>query len=796
MIARITQRCPTLTASGAYALAVSVAFWPFWAGQWLINPFSDQKTGYPFRLFAAEHLRAFGEFPQWNPFIFGGMPFAANPTFGDTFYPTFLLRLLLPIDVAITLGFMVHLVMAGTFAFLFLRALKLDWGPAFVGGAAYMFTGQLVSLVTAGHDGKLFVSAWLPLALLCLHGAVSRGDWRRYLGFGAVVGMCLLSPHVQLTYYLLMAGGFFWLFMVVWSGERPAAHAWWRSALLFGGGLAVGFAMDGIQLIPFVEYIRFSPRGAVAAAAGASSTGWEYATSWAMPPEELLNVVWPSFSGMVENYWGRNPCAQCSPLKLHSEYLGIVPLMLAASGFGLSEKRRFAWFFVFLIGYATLFALGGHTPFYRIPYHLLPGIKLTRGASMIFFLASFSVAMLAAFGTQALLREEGKIRGGVLIGSLSVLALAAVLALSGGFRGIMVSFADPSRLARLDANYGTFTQDTLRGLVVALVVAGLWWALRHRRLAGDTWAFALGALVLLDLWSVERRQIRFGRPAAELFAPDRVVQLVAQDADSFRVLPLDRVLPLTSYVQDNYLMVHRIRSVLGYQGTELHRYDELLGGKNLWGNAGNPNLWRLLAVKYLVLDRPVDVPNLQPLDTGAVRTYEGQGVYLYRFTGAQPFAWVVREALEVPDEQVLPALMDPRFDPRRLVLVPPAGGVGRAALSALPEPVPRAVEAVEERPGRYRFTLDSPLTEPGYLFVSEPYYPAWQATVDGTANDVVRAQFALMAVPIPAGARRVELEFRSRSYWTGRLVTLGALGLVVTVAAQGWWTARRRPEDV
>lgn len=788
MLTRLIQRFPTLVASGIYALAVALALGPFWTGRILINPLSDQKNGYPFREFAADYLANHGDFPQWTPYIFGGMPFAANPTFGDTFFPAFLLRLLLPVDVGISLGFLIYLVLAGTTAFLFLRQLKLDWGPAFVGGAAYMFTGQVLSLVFAGHDGKMIVSALLPLALMFLHQAISRGDWRRYLGFGVVVGLSLLSPHVHLTYYLLMAAGFFWLFMVVWSGERPASHAWWASALLFAGGLAVGAALDGIQLIPFVEYIAYSPRGAGAAAAGGVSTGWEFATSYSMPPEELLNVVWPSFSGMVENYWGRNP------LKFHSEYLGVVPLMLACFGFGLAEKRRYAWFFVFLITYAVLFSLGGHTPFYRIPFHLLPLVKLTRGPSMIFYLAAFGVAVLAAFGTQVLLKAAGKVRRGILLCWLGGLAAAAVLALAGGWKGIMLSFAPPEHLSALERNYATFTWDAVRGLGVALTLAGLIFALQKQRLIAEAWAFAVGGLVLLDLWSVERRQIRFGPPAEEVFAPDGVISALSADKSLYRVLPIP-----TAYWQDNYFMVHDIRSVLGYQGTELHRYDELLGGKNQWRNLTSPNIWRLLAVKYLVLSQPVEFPGLTPVGegsgerAGSLTTYEGDQVYLYRFEGAEPYARVVAQAFKVPDEQTVPTLVNPRFDPSRLLLVPPDAPVGDTSLAALPEAVPIDVDVTEVRPGWYRFALETPPADSAYLFVSENYYPAWRATVDGREAPVVRAQFTLMAVPLPAGARSVELVFRSTTYRIGRIVTLATVLLVAGVVVAE--RLRRRRES-
>ena len=743
---------------------------------------SDLKHVYQFRLFAAEYFKRHHDVPGWNPYIFGGMPFLANPTNGDTFYPGFLLRLLLPVDLGMSLGLMVHIALAGFFTYLFLRELKLEWGGAFVGGMAYLFTGMIVSLVWAGHDGKVIVSALLPLGFLFLYRGVTRGSWRAYLGFGLVVGLSLLSPHVQLTYYELMADGFFWAFLVFLSGERPAAHRWWQAGLLFTGALAVGVAIDAIQLLPFAENIPFTPR----AAAGSTSSGWDYATSYAMPPEELLNVVWPSFSGMLLQYWGRNA------IKFHSEYLGVVPLMLASFALLLTEKRRLAWFFGFLAAYGVLFALGGHTPFYRIPYTLLPLIKLTRAPGMIFVLVSFSTAVLAGFGTQSLLRREVQVGGGRAVAWVGVLLAAALLAAAGAWKGLMLSFAFPDRVAYVDANYSTFTLDAFRAAVLGLALLGLIYARRAPRLAGTPWAIAVGLLVLLDLWSVERRQIAFTDRATKIFAADGAVKAMADDPELFRVLP---AAPRAGYMADNYLMIHRLRSVLGYQGMELHRYDELLGGKNSWlggqGNLFNLNVWRLLAVKYVVTEQPVDHPALAMVGDGPVPSYDGPQVYVYRYQGQAPYAMVVAEALKVRDEQVVPILIDSRFDPRRLLLVPEDSPVGVSSLAALPDTVPVSVQTTEVRPGAYRFQLETPAPKPGYLFVSENYYPAWQARVDGQPVAVVRAQMSLMAVPLAQGARVVELEFRSSTYGLGRGITLTTLVLLLGATVYGRIRERR-----
>ena len=72
--------------------------YPALGGAFLLNPLSDQyKAGYAFREFAASRLRSGQGFPQWNPFMEGGLPYIAA-MHGDIFYPTFLLRMLLPTD--------------------------------------------------------------------------------------------------------------------------------------------------------------------------------------------------------------------------------------------------------------------------------------------------------------------------------------------------------------------------------------------------------------------------------------------------------------------------------------------------------------------------------------------------------------------------------------------------------------------------------------------------------------------------------------------------------------------------
>jgi len=80
-------------------------------------------------------------------------------------------------------------------------------------------------------------------------------------------------------------------------------------------------------------------------------------------------------------------------------------------------------------------------------------------------------------------------------------------------------------------------------------------------------------------------------------------------------------------------------------------------------------------------------------------------------------------------------------------------------------------------------TLAVESTAPGFLVLSEVWYPGWRARVNDMEVRVIPANGALRAVPIPAGAAAVELTYAPRAWRWGLLMALvgviGAGALVV-----------------
>jgi hypothetical protein len=490
-----------------------------------------------------------------------------------------------------------------------------------------------------------------------------------------------------------------------------------------------------------------------------------------------MTAVLPDFNGVVERYWGENP------IKLHTEYLGAVAVALAT--FGWRERKRRAALLAFL-GIGALFlliALGRHTPFYRLWYEVMPMMKSVRAPGMAFMLVALPMAVWVAAGAERLLRGEVGVRSVTI--AFGALAALGLLGAAGLLQPVAEAVADPARLQAAIANADALKAGAL-GLLGAAVAGGaVAWGIASRRLAG---AAAAGALVLVTfaaLFLVDRRFFRFSAPAADLYAVDAITRRLQATERPYRVLD-------PGGYPHSFLMGLDVPQVLGYHGNELHAWDDLLGGKNVWANLNaGPPFWDLLAVRYLLLPGEQEVPGFSRVEGPAPVTPGGTAI-LYQRDSVPPWARVVPGALKVPEAQIVPTVVDPRFPKDRVVLLPDTAGVTPPLLGeSLPAPSGRRARVTQWEPGAMVIAIEGEDPRPSWLVVAENWYPDWHAEVDGRAVEVHRGQGTFLTVELPATARQVALRFDSGSYRTGKLVSWAALALALLAMAIPAVRARR-----
>ena len=761
---------PTALALAAFALWPVILSLPMLTGMWLANPVSsDQYTaGFSFHAWSAEWFKRTGHLPLWNPEIFGGLPFVAAGS-GDIFYPTWLLRFVVGVTTAGNLSFFLHYPLAGLFTYLLLRRLQVGWTGSVIGGLAYELTGLIASYPSPGHDGKLFASTMLPLLLLALVLALRERRWSGYVLLAAATALSLLG-HFQLAYYSLIVAGLFALYLTF---EESTDSGGGQRVLRLGLALAavlVGFGVAAIQIMPFFEYIAYSPRAS-------GYHGFEGSTSFAIPWNHVPEFFLKNFVGRSwDTYWGSNQ------LKFHSEYLGLPVVALAALGVTAPERRRQV---IWLGGIGLLFlliSLGAATPFYQVWWTLMPLVKKTRAPGMAFYVVALVTAVFAGLGAERALKGEGR---RVMTPALVVAGIVTLLGVTGAFGHVAEALAGArSAVARADAAailWGAATS----GLALAAVAAVLGPA--RDRLTPRLRTLALILIVGTDLWLNARQFWMYTKP----FGRDQLIDRVAATPLPYRVLqpPAGGVYPGST------LMAFDVPELFGYHGNELRYYDELWDRETGWRNLGVLPLWDLWGVRYAILPaggRTVDsIPGFRRV-LDSVATFDGGRANLFERVAPGPYARVVAGAVKADSTTIVPTLVDPRMDVSRIVLFTNDQPVTPEPLKEMPPPSPSRAAVTAWQPGRMTIRLDPAPPKPSYLVVAENWYPDWQVTIDGRRGQLLRGDYSLITVPLPAGAATVDLTFRSRLYELGRAITLASLALLLVALLASLASRRAR----
>jgi Bacterial membrane protein YfhO len=777
----------TLIAAAVYLLCILALAWPILAGKFLINPHSDEYiAGFAFRDYGARMLKETGQFPLWNPYLFGGVPFVAGMG-GDMFYPpSMLMRALLPTDLAMSLAFAVHTFLCGLFTYLFLRASRVSFGGALVGGVVYMLSGAVAGLASPGHDGKVYVSALTPLALLLILRGVRDGKlWRGLLSL--VVGFAVLSPHPQSLQYMLLLAGAWALFVAfsTWDGPalpRPLAIPRLGYAL---GAVLLGAAMGTVQYLPVHEYVPWSPRS--------GGMGWEHAISYAFPPVELFNAYLPEFTGILGAYSGRNY------IHLHSDYVGVVALVLAVAGLAHARLGRFRWFWVGTAIVSFLWAVGGSTPFFYLVYYLVPGTKFFRAPSIIIYLFALSTSVLAALGTERVIAGQISRRTLYVWAGFGVAVL--FFAVTGVLTTISVNTAHEALIDAALANKPAVMDGSVRSLFILLLTIGLIEACRRGRLAPRNAAYAFALAAAADLWWVERQYWQFSPPASVTYASNPAIEYMKAQPQPGRVIAI----PLAEYdgrpgndadLKGSSLMTHGVRQVRGYHGNEIRYYDDLIAENGQEQNQifASERFQQIANVRYFLTNVPTPpLPNLTKV-VGPVKDAVGNTVYLYQTAAANPYAWVTPARLKASDERVFSTLYEQRLPQvvRQVAMFDTSAAVDAPTdMKTLPDTIAVPTTVTTYAPGRVSIALGAPAPAGSALVASENYYPGWVATVDGKPNPIGRADYSLIGVPLPAGARRVDLTFTSPTYETGKTVTLAAAALALLLIGVGAVAGKR-----
>ena len=722
--------------------------------------------GISLRRFYVDEIQAGRGVPLWVPNVYGGMPFVGLLP-GPIFYPSTVLYFLMPLHRAIGWTFVLHTFLGGGFGYFLARSFRLRPSSAVVCGASFMLTGYVTSHLYGGHDGRMFAMTLIPLALGLLNRALESGEARWFCGVALTIAVQVFTPHTQVMYFSSLVLAAFFLFHLVFRVPRPGKggdpRVYVRPVVGFGLTILASIALAGPQLFPVLGLLANVTRAA-------AETGYDFAASWALPPQEVTALFLPDLVGSLGGYWGQHP------FKLHTEYLGSVPLALAVLGLAAGirgglpgEQRRTVAFLGIGILAGLLFALGAATPVHRIAYTVLPLIGSLRAPAMMLGPVAVFVALLAAYGWEAVLhRREADsqvswIPLALLGGPMVILGVWAALDPRGLANFVLLSWY-PDGWPR-QPGAAAFSALRANGLVLVAGFSLAWgvaWAVSRRRLT----PFALTPVLVfgvLDLWRVDARYLDV-QVAEAVLAPDLVVRAIQERAE-----PGDRVWapnlggPVRNY-RPNELAFHRVASATGRQKFLLEPYSALVGGIAPDEGLLRDPVRSLLNVRYFIATGAQE--GVEPLA-------EASGRYLYELPAGAGYAFFPLQVETVASASEAVARTWENLDPVTLSVVEPLRGRPAPAAGR------GAAAIVRYEPGRIE--LDVEAEEAGMLAVSEIHDPGWRAFVDGAETDVWRTNTAFRGVLIPEGRHRLTFEYRSLSFRIGVWTCLATLLLISLV---------------
>jgi len=372
-----------------------------------------------------------------------------------------------------------------------------------------------------------------------------------------------------------------------------------------------------------------------------------------------------------------------------------------------------------------------------------------------------------------------------------------------------------------DMRRAVFTADTGRSLLIILVGCAVLLAYYFKKI--KAWAMVLCLLVLCtaDLWDVNKRYLNDAmfskpQPAQQFFQKTPADEAILQDSDLYY-----RVVNLAVNTFNDNTTSYWHKSIGGYHAAKLRRYQELIEAHIQPQLA---TLYKAVAETNGRLDSVAGdslFPVLNMLNTKyAILPLQGGETVPVQNPWAMGNAWFVDNVFLVAnaDEELSllssinprhTAAVDVRFRDQLPDALISAGGV--APLSS-PEgdtaPQPSDSDTSEAPSGAVRgasaitltsyeanaLTFEAETDRERLAVFSDIYYPGWQCTIDGEPVPILRADYVLRAVVIPAGKHQIAFRFDPQSLHTTEAIANTALIALALLALAliGWGVWRRK----
>ncbi len=619
------------------------------------------------------------------------------------FYPLNILFFLFDFPVAWTILIMLAPSLAGLFMYIFLRHKQVSELGSLLGAVSWSFSGFSVAWLTWGTI--VHVALWLPLILLALDKLTESRWW--FVVLVAALCMQFFAGHAQVSLYVVLIA---------------AAYALRRFRLKFLLGFLLFVAITSVQWVLLLAATMQSSRLLDAAS-------WTKA-GWFLPWQHVVQYLAPDFFGnpATGNYWGEWNYGELVG------YIGVVGLVFALYAL-LQWKKKELIFWIAALGVTFLFLLP--TPIGKLPYQLNVPIFSLLQPTRLTVIVDLILAVLAGYGFDAWQKSVDKKKWWAVFGVGSLL-------------GLLWLFAKFHQLEISQRNL-VFPISIFLGCLALLVLREKF----HRKLFGPSILLVLVGLSAID-------QLRFARkftpftPQEYFFPKTKVIEFLQNKPKPFRIVNLNKeVLP------PNVSTMYGLETIEVYDPIVDARFEEFFAALA----RGKPDITKPFGFNRILATERIDSPLIPLLNVNyvlsltertepyLVKVFQEGETRVYEDFRALPRIYLVEGVRVVTDKQkIMDALFDPAFEPRKTAVVEEPPSVASVPLS-------KDETAKITSYGNSRVAISVNSRVPRLLVIANAWNPRWKATVDGTMAKVLRTNYVLQGVVVPAGYHTVALTY-------------------------------------
>jgi hypothetical protein len=748
-----------------------------------------------------EHREKVGEEPLWLTSMFSGMPsYLVSVNWGNKAigYTKKVISLFLPHPISnIFVAFICYYIM--------LLAFRVRPYLAIGGALAFGLSSYMIIGLGAGHNTRIGAIGFMPLVIAGIHLLFSA---RKILGFGVTaiaLALHLFENHLQITYYLVLIAGVYYIIRSVDAVKQKMMPEHFKITGLLVIASILSFGTYFGQFWSITEYGAYSIRGkSELIQPGSTSTdknlsglNKEYAFEYSNGILEPLTLLIPNFYGggtsnfLVQDqksetykalvnsndqqmanqlvsytsaYWG--PQHNTAPY-----YGGAIIVFLFVIGILFAEKK-YIWWLVPLCVLSIIFSWGKNfSALNNFFFDYLPGYNKFRSVTFATIIILFAMPLLGLLGLEKILTKgvDKAAKKKILIAFASTGGLCLLLAIFAGLFSFTREGENqlPTWLtdALIDDRKSLLIQDALRSFgFICVVFIALYFDV-HKRISATGFYFSLILFIVIDLSVVDKRHLSndsFQRKRDNtFFTMTEADQEILKDKSYYRVYNLQSPFneARTSYYHN---------SAGGYHGAKLRRYQDFFDSclvkqqqqfitQAQQGNMDMSNLgaFNMLNIKYLVYGQQRNnvIPNQH----------------------ANGSVWFVQNIVQVnsPTEE-----LDKSCDINTKTTAVIDGS--KFSIPQVTYDSTATITLIDRNARQLKYESNSQTNN--LAVFSEIYYPkGWIATIDGKESPIIRANYILRALEVPAGKHTIEFKFEPDAYYIGNKVTMAASWLTVLI---------------